>query len=224
MTITSLPSQNQYISQGSNSEQSLIESLITESLKIYGITMMYMPRTLVALDNILGEDRQSKFTQAVPIELYVKDTTGFTGNNAFISKFGLMLDQSATFVISRSRWSSVVANTSSVILPNRPAEGDLIWFPQADSLFEIKNVNWQNPFYQLGNLYTYELSVQLFSYSSETIATGIAGIDVFESLKSFDTTVNPDAKSSVVNNAQGGEFDAAAVGNVFTPTNPFSEL
>ena len=42
---------------------------------------------------------------------------------------------------------------------DRPAEGDLIYFPLTDSLFEIKFVEHENPFYQLGSLYSLRTSL-----------------------------------------------------------------
>jgi hypothetical protein len=223
MPITSLPPANPYVTHGTSSEQNLVQGLITEAIAMCGITMMYMPRTMVALDSILGEDRQSKFVNAVPIEFYFKDITGFSGNNEFLNKFGLMLDQSATFTVSRQRWATAISENGTM-LPARPNEGDLIWYPQTDSLFEIKNVIWQNPFYQLNQLYVYDLSVQLFTYASEHIQTGVAGIDAFETLNSFDTTISPSASGNIELNAQNSAIDSAAIGTVFTPTNPFGGL
>jgi len=176
---------NTYISQGVASEQNLIESLIIESLKIYGQNVFYIPRTQVAKDEILGEDPLSKFEQAFPIEMYFENVDNLGGQGPFIQKFGLFNEMSATLVVARSRWQELVGQHGNTFVPARPNEGDLIYFPLTKGLFEIKFVQHQDPFYQLGKLYTFKMEVELFQYASEKIDTGVAEIDKFEELKTF---------------------------------------
>jgi len=178
---------NVYFSHGTRNEQYLIEDLIIESLRIYGQEVMYIPRTLVSKDEILGEDRLSKFKSAFPIEMYFENVDSFGGQGAFIQKFGLMMEQSATLVVARRRWDQFVGRYGVTTVPTRPNEGDLIYFPLSKGLFEIKFVQHQDPFYQLGKLYVYKLQVELFQYSSEAIDTGVAAVDAFETLKTFNT-------------------------------------
>ena len=178
---------NVYFTQGTKNEQFLVEDLIIESLKIYGQDFFYIPRTLVSKDEILGEDRLSKFTSSFPIEMYFENVDSLDGQGAFIQKFGLMMEQSATLVVARRRWEQLVGRYGATIIPTRPCEGDLIYFPLTKGLFEIKFVKHQDPFYQLGKLYIYKLQVELFQYSSEKIDTGIPSIDAFETLKTFTT-------------------------------------
>jgi hypothetical protein len=188
---------NVYFSQGTANEQYLIEDIVIESLQVYGQDFYYIPRVLVAKDNILGEDRLSEFKQAYGIEMYLENVDGFEGQGAFIQKFGLMMEQSATLTVSRRRWDQLVGRFGQTQLPNRPCEGDLLYFPLTKGLFEIKFVQHQNPFYQLGKLYVYKLQVELFQYSSEHIDTGLKDIDVFETLKSYDTDYLRNATGSV---------------------------
>jgi hypothetical protein len=148
---------------------------------------MYIPRTLVSKDEILGEDRLSKFTSSFPIEMYFENVDSLDGQGAFIQKFGLMMEQSATLVVARRRWDQLVGRYGQTIIPTRPCEGDLIYFPLTKGLFEIKFVKHQDPFYQLGKLYVFKLQVELFQYASEKIDTGITEIDAFETLKTFTT-------------------------------------
>jgi len=178
---------NVYFSQGTKNEQYLIEDIIIESLKIYGNEVFYIPRSLVSKDNVLGEDRLSQFKTAFPIEMYFENVDSFGGQGAFIQKFGLMIEQSATLVVARRRWNQFIGRYGVTTVPSRPNEGDLIYFPLTGGLFEIKFVQHQDPFYQLGKLYVYKLQVELFQYSSERIDTGIAEVDTFESLKTFST-------------------------------------
>lgn len=189
---------NVYFSHGTRNEQYLVEDLIIESLKIYGQEFFYIPRTLVSKDEILGEDRLSEFKTSFPIEMYFENVDSLDGQGAFIQKFGLMMEQSATLVVARRRWDQMVGRYGATILPNRPCEGDLIYFPLSKGLFEIKFVKHQDPFYQLGKLYVYKLQVELFQYSSERIDTGIKEVDAFESLKTFTTNTTRTPYGQVV--------------------------
>jgi hypothetical protein len=164
-------------------ENLLIESLISEAINIYGIDFLYIPRQFVNKDEILGEDRLSKFPNAYPVIMYMENTEGgFIGQGAFASKFGLTMEQSATLTVSRRNWQASVAKYGTTVLPNRPAEGDLLYFPMTKGLFEINFVQHQEPFYQLGQLYVYRLTVELFRYASEKLETGIEAIDSFNDL------------------------------------------
>jgi hypothetical protein len=199
---------NVYFTQGTKNEQFLVEDLIIESLKIYGQDFFYIPRTLVSKDEILGEDRLSKFTSSFPIEMYFENVDSFDGQGAFIQKFGLMMEQSATLVVARRRWEQMVGRFGATIIPTRPCEGDLIYFPLTKGMFEIKFVKHQDPFYQLGKLYVYKLQVELFQYSSEQIDTGVPSVDAFETLKTFNTnttrTPYGEVKSVTVSNQGAG--------------------
>ena len=189
---------NVYFTHGTKNEQYLVEDLIIESLKIYGNEFMYIPRTLVSKDEILGEDRLSKFTSSFPIEMYFENVDSLDGQGAFIQKFGLMMEQSATLVVARRRWDQLVGRYGQTTIPTRPNEGDLIYFPLTKGLFEIKFVTHQDPFYQLGKLYVYKLQVELFQYASERIDTGIPAVDAFESLKSFTTNTTRSQYGTVI--------------------------
>jgi hypothetical protein len=189
---------NVYFSHGTRNEQYLVEDLIIESLRIYGNEIMYIPRKLVSKDDILGEDRLSEFKAAFPIEMYFENVDNFAGQGAFIQKFGLMMEQSATLVVARRRWDQLIGRFGITTIPNRPCEGDLIYFPLSKGLFEIKFVTHQDPFYQLGKLYVYKLQVELFQYSSERIDTGIKQIDAFETLKTFSTNTTRNKTGGII--------------------------
>lgn len=211
---------NTYFTQGTSNEQMLIEDLVIETLKIYGNEFYYIPRTLVSKDDILGEDRLSKFTNQYPIEMYFESVDAFDGGGAFIQKFGLTMEQSATLVVARRRWDQLVGIHGNTTIPNRPNEGDLIYFPLTKGLFEIKFVKHQEPFYQLGKLYVYKLQVELFQYASEHIDTGNKDIDIFESLKTFDTDLTRSEAGSVtsINITNGGSGYTIANINIISNT------
>ena len=212
-----------YFSNGVRSEQLTYEDIIVESISIYGQDFYYIPRTLVGKDEILGEDRLSQFKYAYGIEMYLESSSGFEGQGAFIQKFGLMMEQSATLTVARRKWEQLVGQHGLSILPNRPAEGDLLFFPLTGGLFEIKFVTHQDPFYQTGKLYVYKLQVELFQYSSEHIQTGIKQIDVFETLKTND--VNQQSDIDVVQSfGDNNQFRVEAQDFIFNSSNPFGDL
>jgi hypothetical protein len=171
--------------------------------------MYYIPRQLYAKDTILGEDPLSRFEHAFPLEMYIEDVDGFQGQGVFLQKFGIQVEKTATFVVARKRWEQLVGKYNVSIIPNRPSEGDLIYFPMTRGLFEIKFVENQDPFYELGNLYVYKLRVELFQYSSERIQTGESEIDAIEEVYSLNSLnykiINEDGVTAILQESSGTE-------------------
>ena len=171
---------------GTTNEQRLLEDLIIESIQIYGHDVYYLPRTSVRQDEVLGEDVLSRFENAYPLEMYLTNVQGWEGDGELFTKFGIQVTDQATFVVSKRRWEDVVGSNSDELLqlPSRPAEGDLIYFPKTNSMFEIKFVQHLNPFYQLGKFYIYSMNCELYQYSSEILNTGVKEIDAAETASS----------------------------------------
>ena len=172
---------NPFFQQGARSEQNLVQSLINEQLKMYGVEVHYLPRKYVAENTIIREVVRSKFDDAYPLEAYVNTFDGYGDNPTLLTKFGIQGTNELTLTISRERYeeyiSPLLANEADVKLTTRPKEGDLIYFPLGDRLFEIKYVEHERPFYQLQKNYIYELRCELFRYEDEVIDTGIDEID-----------------------------------------------
>ena len=172
---------------GTTNEQRLIEDLIIESLKIYGHDTFYLPRTMVNKDTIFDEAQLSSFTQAYPLEMYLDNVQGFEGQGDIFTRFGMEVRDQATFILAKRRWEDMVTRQGpTVARAARPVEGDLIYFSRTKSLFEIKYVDFQNPFYQANQIYVFRLTCELFEYSSEDIDTGVAEIDAIETKYSQD--------------------------------------
>ena len=176
---------NIYFSDKVRSEQQLYENIVIESLKIYGQDVYYLPRTLVAEDRVLGEDIPSTFDTSYKIEMYIENTEGFDGEGDLFTKFGVEIRDEATFVVSRRRWNNSVSAVNNQISGERPREGDLIYLPLSNSLFEIQHVEHEQPFYQLGNLPTFKLRANLFEYTGEDLDTGILDIDGIEQTEAY---------------------------------------
>jgi hypothetical protein len=171
---------------GRSSEQILMEDIIIECLKIYGFDTYYIPRQAVNEDTILGEDTLNKYSSAYPLEMYMQNVTGFEGDGNLMTKFGVEIRDTATFIVARRRWDEVIARSGDAVLTTRPAEGDIIYFPLTKAFFEIKFVESTDPFFQVGKLYVYKLECELMQYSSEIFNTGISDIDGAAADKSAD--------------------------------------
>jgi hypothetical protein len=172
---------NPFFLQGSASEKNLMQGLINESIQIYGVEVHYLPRKYITEKTILKEVIESAFDNAYPIEAYISSFEGYGDNPTILSKFGIQNLNELTLEISKERFetyiSPLIKNLSNIKLSNRPKEGDLIYFPLGDRLFEIKYVEHEKPFYQLQGKYTYQLTCELFQYEDEVIDTGIDEID-----------------------------------------------
>lgn len=197
--------------QGSPESQNLLEDLIVNSIEINGIEMFYIPRTIIGMDELFGEDRLSQFNNSYGITVYFENIDNLAGQGAFLSKFGLQNEYAATVSLARRTWNNLVARHGQTNLPNRPSEGDLLYFPMTKGLFEIKFVQDKDPFYQLGKLYIWKLDIELFQYSSEKIDTGIPDIDIFEELKSYDQTINEVDEPNDYGDNESIDVEAATV-------------
>ena len=172
---------NPYFLQGSQAEQRLVQNLINEQLKIYGVEVTYIPRKYVNTESIIEEVTTSKFDDNFQIEAYVNTYDGYAGAGDVLTKFGMSLRDEVTLTISKERFEDFISPFMSadedIELSSRPREGDLVFFPLGQRLFEVKFVEHENPFYQLGKNYVYELKCELFEYEDEVIDTSIDAID-----------------------------------------------
>ena len=184
---------NPFFLQGSPNEQFLVQDLINEQIQMYGVEVYYLPRKIFKTDDIIREIQSSKFDDVFAIEAYINNFDGYAPDSDIMTKFGLRMKNEISLTISRERYEEFIApfleGISSGIregriteydfadLITRPKEGDLIYFPLGERLFEIKRVEHEKPFYQLGTNYVYELSCELYEYENELIDTAIEEVD-----------------------------------------------
>ena len=174
---------NPFFLQGSFGEQRLVQELINEQLKIYGVEVTYIPRKYVRKQTIIEEVQSSKFDDNFLLEAYVNTYDGYSGAGDLMTKFGVSLRDELTVTVSRERFEDFISpfledkSDQEVEVSGRPREGDLIYFPLGKRLFEVKFVEHENPFYQLGKNYVYELKCELFEYEDEVFDTSIDAID-----------------------------------------------
>ena len=172
---------NPFFTQGTVGEQNLVQDLINEQLKMYGVEIFYLPRKYMTENSVLREVVQSKFDLALPLEAYVDNYDQYSGAGNILSKFGIESKDEVRLIISRERFENyitpLIEDQANIKLSTRPKSGDLIWFPLDDRVYEIKDIEYAKPYYQLQNLYVYELYCELFRLEDEVIATGIEDID-----------------------------------------------
>lgn len=172
---------NSFFIQGTSGEQGLVQDLINEQLKMYGIEVYYMPREFISEGKIIKEVLYSKFTHAFPIEAYLVNYEGFDPNSILMTKFGVRVTDEMNLIISKERFETYIGELmkgiSSVKNHLRPNEGDLIYIPLSDSFMEIKYVENRKPFYQLQKNYVYELRCEVYEFEDEEINTTIDDID-----------------------------------------------
>lgn len=186
---------NVYFSQRVKSEQNLYEDIIIESLKIYGQDVYYLPRDIVNEDRILGEDVPSRFNSAYKVEMYIENTEGFDGEGDIFAKFGVEIRDTASFVVSRKRWRHTIERYDNELDSVRPREGDIVYLPLSNSMFQIMSVEHESPFYQLSNLPTYKMRCELFEYSDEDLDTGVEAIDKIEERYAYEYQLTLDSAS-----------------------------
>ena len=176
---------NTFFNHAVNTEQHLYEDLVVESLRMYGHECYYLPREVVEEDTILGEDVQSTFGDAYAVEMYIQNVEGFEGEGDLFSKFGVQVRDQATFIISLRSWERFISLDANLATSLRPNEGDLIHFPMSGSLFEIRFVEHENPFYQVGKLFVFKMQCELFEYSGEDFDTDVQAIDMVEDQQAY---------------------------------------
>ena len=167
-----------YFSGAVRSEQDLYEDLVTESIKVFGQDVVYLPRESLGEDALLNEE-WSQFTQAYPVEMYLENIEGFEGDGNLLGKFGLEIRDQANLVVTKRRWDQAVGQ-NIVNGQASPNEGDLIYMTMTQRLFEIKYVEPKSPFYQLQDLPSYTLTAELFEYNDQHFDTGMDEIDAIE--------------------------------------------
>ena len=180
---------NVFFNHAVQTEQHLYEDLVVEALRMYGHNVFYLPREVIEEDSILIEDVQSKFGDSYQVEMYIENTDGFEGEGDLMSKFGVQIRDQATFIISLRTWERFISLDDNLATSFRPNEGDLIYFPLSGSMFEIKFVEHEDPFYQVGKLFVFKMTCELFEYSQEDFDTGIGDIDLIEDEQAYTTVM-----------------------------------
>ena len=206
---------NQYFNHhGTNTpENRLIENLMIESIQTYGIDVYYLPRTLNNEDTLLGEDASASYDSAHTIEMYIKTVDGFEGSGDFIAKWGLQIKDQITFTVAKRRWQELGLTTDG--RAKIPHEGDLIYFPITKALFQILFIEDESIFYQTGQLQSYDMLCEMFTYSDQKFDTGIDELDAIERSHSYsiDFTMNTGSGNYTVGETvyQGASLAAATV-------------
>ena len=133
---------------------------------------------------------KSRF-QELDRQMQIEDGTDTSSGGSILLEAGT-IDQSS----DSSTLTTVTGDNNFYILQDtaatdsdRPQEGDVIYHPVLDKMFQINFVDHDEPFYQLDNNPVYKMRCRLYDYSSEIIDTGISDIDAIEDEQSQDTLI-----------------------------------
>lgn len=205
-------------------EQNLIDDLVIESIRMYGIDVKYISGEFNNIDTIFNEDDTPLYDEMYDFEVYVKNVDGFEGEGDFLSKFGLQIRDQVTFTVAiRTFERFVTRNNQNKV---RPRENDIIWLPLNEKMYRITYVEHESVFYQTGKLQVYDIRCELMEYSGEKFETGRPEIDdYFDDVDMSDTvvqTLEDVANTDVL--AQNFEFEKQADDIIdFSEIDPFSE-
>ena len=201
---------------GYSGEQNLVQDLVDEQIKLFGSDIYYMPRTILK-DNTLDDIIYSKYESQFQIEMLLENVTGFGETSEFISKFGLRITDEVKFRVSTRRWDEA-SDGYDLTVDGRPNEGDLLYFPLTKDLYEIKFVEREQPFYQMGKLQFYTMTAEIYEVGSDSIETGVAEIDVIETTQSSSIKLFMDPGGTgdfvVGEEVVGDEFHAKATATI----------
>lgn len=204
-------------------EANLLDDLVIESIRIYGVDTVYLTRSLEAVDEILNEDDLSIFNAAYDMEMYVKTVDGFSGDGDFLSKFGLTIRDQVTFTVANRTFERYATRIDPSKI--RPNEGDLIYFPMNQKFFKIMHVEHESVFYQMGSLNVFDLKCELFEYSNERFQTGREEIDTYYDGIKTESVANLDSLNVIDPVAKNIFFEEEADSFIdFSEIDPFSEV
>ena len=175
-------------------EQQLIDDLVIESIKMYGVDVLYVKRSIGSRDSVFNEDDTPIYDEVFESESYVKNVDGFEGEGNFLSKFGLQIRDQVTFSVANRTFERFVTRENNDIV--RPREGDLIFFPLNSKMYEIKNVEHESVFYQSGALQVFDIVCELIEYSNQIFRTGRDNVDAY-----FDDIITDTYTNVGANNA-----------------------
>ena len=207
-------------------EQQLVEDLVIESIKMYGVDVIYITRVDGAIDKVFNEDDLPLYNETFEFETYVKNVDGFEGEGDFLSKFGLQIRDQMTLTVANRTFEQYVTREQGTVI--RPKEGDLIYFPLSENIFEIKFVEDESLFYQSGALQVYDMVCELAEYTGQRMQTGRANIDNYfsrfnrEILTSNTATLNAIAELDPISRNLTFEQEGDAIID-FSEIDPSSE-
>ena len=124
--------------------------------------------------------------QELDRQIQIQDGTDTSSGGSIQLEAGTIDQSSSSSTLSTASGDNVfyILQDTAATDSDRPQEGDAIYHPVLDKIFQINFVDHDEPFYQLDNNPVYKLRCRLYDYSSEIIDTGISDIDAIETEQS----------------------------------------
>ncbi len=203
-----------------NNEQSLVHDLMIEAIEIHGLDVKYLKRTPVDIDPILNEPQYEKFNELATVTAYVKNSTSFEGDGQFLQKFGLEIRDQITLTIAVKAFNEDVGSPLSLA---RPREGDVVYMPVLNAMYQVKFVENASIYFQLGDIQCYDVVCELLEYNNQVFNTGNTTID--EMYSSIDSTEEDFFLVDDSNNAIVTDSGENLIISTYDPStfNPFAD-
>jgi hypothetical protein len=133
---------------------------------------------------------KSRF-QELDRQIQIQDGTDTSSGGSIQLEAGTIDQSSSSSILTTASGDNVfyIIQDTAATDSDRPQEGDAIYHPILDKMFQINFVDHDEPFYQLDNNPVYKMRCRLYDYSSEIIDTGISGIDDIETEQSQNALI-----------------------------------
>jgi len=161
------------------SKSPMVKDIVEEVVAVIGFQAKYLPRKYgTALDPVFGEDPSSKFDTVWTLNILIDDYQEYGDVGDFYSKFGVTVTDEMKVSFTKTQFAGQTVDTDD----DTPIAGDLLYFPDAEALFEVTFVGNDSSFYPTpeGPQHVWTLTLKPWEYGGEDIDTGDAQIDALE--------------------------------------------
>ena len=156
--------------ESNHKEHSLYKNASHEIVESFGRNFLYLSKTLIDPDYVLGEDPAMEFNSAVSITLFIENFEGYSGQGDLFSKFGLTIDDRLELIVQQEHFQNLIGK--------EPEIDDIIYDTVSNQIFKLNYVTPDMSFNQfVGQNMTYKLHCILYKYSHETLNTNVTEID-----------------------------------------------
>ncbi len=150
------------------SKSPMVQDMVEEVVAVIGFEAKYLPRKYgTAIDPVFGEDPSSHFDTVWTFNILIDDYQEYGDVGDFYSKFGV----SVTDEMKVSFTKKDFAEQTAAVDDDTPIAGDLLYFNDAEALFEVTFVGNDSSFYPTpeGPQYVWTLTLKPWEYGGEAL-------------------------------------------------------